>query len=271
MNELTAIILTKDEESDLPRCLEALDGFCETVVVDSGSRDRTREIARKYGAAVLEHPFESFGTQRNWALDHNPFPAEWLLFLDADEVATAAFRDTVRRAISEASTGIAGFYCCWRMMLDDVWLKRADNFPKWQLRLLRNGRVRFIDIAHGQKEGAVEGRLEFLREPYLHYAFSKGWSAWVERHNRYSTQEAADRALAKATIRDALVANPSQRNTALKRLTSRIPGWPLLRFIHTYMLRGGFLDGSAGLRYCAMIAYYEFLIQLKMREVSRKT
>ena len=270
MNKITAIILTKDEENDLPRCLRSLAGFCDLLVVDSGSRDRTRQVAMEEGATVLEHPFESFGRQRNWALDQNPFSNEWLLFLDADEVATPAFQETLRRAVDEAKADVAGFYCCWRLMLDDVWLKRADNFPKWQLRVLRKGRAGFVDVAHGQKEGEVNGRLEFLREPYLHYAFSKGWTAWVERHNRYSTQEAGDRAYAKISLHDAFVANPSRRNTALKRLTSRIPGWPLLRFFHTYMLRGGFLDGGAGLRYCTMVAYYEFLIQLKMRELGRQ-
>lgn len=271
MKNITAIILTKDEEGDLPRCLEALGEFCHLLVVDSGSRDRTRERALEAGATVLEHPFESFGKQRNWALDHNPFSTPWTLFLDADEVATPAFRQAVLRVTGEADPGTAGFYCCWQMMLEGVWLKRADNFPKWQLRLLRTGRVRFIDIAHGQKEGEVDGRLEFLREPYLHYAFSKGWAAWVERHNRYSTQEANDRAHARVKLREAFDRNPSRRNTALKRIVSQIPGWPFLRFLHSYMVRGGFLDGRVGLRYCAMIAYYEFLIQLKMREYARPT
>ncbi|MDD5199694.1 MAG: glycosyltransferase family 2 protein [Terrimicrobiaceae bacterium] len=271
MKKITAIILTKNEEADLPRCLAALAGFADLIVLDSGSGDRTRDIAFEYDARFIEHPFESFGKQRNWVLDNHRFATEWVLFMDADEVATPAFKEAVQRAITSPSKDMAGFYCCWKMILDGVWLKRADNFPKWQLRLVRIGRVKFIDAGHGQKEGEVVGGLEFIREPYLHYAFSKGWSAWIDRHNRYSTLEAGERVAAPVSLKQALVANPSQRNKLLKPFVSRIPGWPLWRFAYTYLLRGGFLDGSAGFRYCAMIAYYEFIIQLKMQSAQGRS
>ena len=265
MNDLTAVILTKNEESDLPRCLSALSGFAKLVVVDSGSTDRTLEIAAEHGAVVLEHPFESFGKQRNWALER--VSNGWTLFLDADEIATDEFKAAVKAAIADAPTDVAGFYCCWKMMLDSVWLKNSDNFPKWQLRVIRNRRVTFIDAGHGQKEGEVRGRLEFIREPYLHYGFSKGWSAWIERHNRYSTLEARERVRGSASLRDVFITNASQRNRALKLLVSKIPFWPLLRFTYTYLFRGGFLEGRQGFTYTAMLAFYEFLIQSKMREI----
>jgi len=267
MNDLTVIILTKNEERDLPQCLASLQGFAKLVVVDSGSTDRTCEISVAHGAQVLSHPFESFGKQRNWALDR--FSQGWTLFLDADEVATEAFKRAVKISIEGASDEIAGFYCCWKMMLDGVWLKNSDNFPKWQMRLVRNRRVSFIDVGHGQKEGEIRGRCDYIHEPYLHYGFSKGWSAWVDRHNRYSTLEAQDRAQAAVSIKEIFSANPSQRNKAIKRFVSRLPGWPLLRFVYSFFLRGGFLEGNAGFNYCAMLAFYEYLIQIKMKEANR--
>ena len=269
MNDLTIVVLTLNEEADLPRCLLSLEGFGRLVVVDSGSMDQTRQIAIDHGSLLLEHPFETFGAQRNWALDQLTLKSsdDWILFLDADEVATINFRSAVERAIDTASNEVAGFFCCWKMLLNGVWLKKSDNFPKWQVRLIRNQRVRFIDVGHGQKEGTVLGMLQFLREPYLHYGFSKGWSAWIDRHNRYATLEAKERSLHKAKFSDIFVASPTNRNKALKLLLGQLPGWPLGRFVFTFILRGGFLEGQAGMSYCLMLAYYEFIIQLKMSEI----
>lgn len=226
------------------------------------------EIAESAGATVFSNTFSSFGQQRNWAIDHCGMGSEWLLFLDADEVATPAFFHAVDAAIKAADRNVAGFYCCWKLMLFDRWLRRCDSFPKWQFRVVRRGRARFADYGHGQKEGEVDGGLDYIREPYLHYAFSKGWSAWMERHNRYSTMEAQERLKHRASLRELFATqSASLRNKALKPLLSRIPGWPLLRFIADYVLRLGFLEGRAGLVYCLNMAYYEYLIQLKMREI----
>lgn len=263
---LAIIILTRNEAADLPACLAALAGWGQLIVVDSGSTDGTPEIARGAGAAVETHPFASFGEQRNWALDRGALcDGQWVLFLDADEIATPAFRAAVDREIAAAPGEVAGFYCCWKTMLEGQWLRRCDSFPKWQFRLLRRGRARFIDSGHGQKEGAVDGRIGYVREPYLHQAFSKGWSHWLRKHDEYSTLEAADRREARVSWGNLFSADGSVRNRALKPLVSRLPGWPLLRFLHMYVVKGGFLEGRAGLTHSVNMAYYEFLIRLKMR------
>jgi glycosyltransferase involved in cell wall biosynthesis len=267
---VSIVILTKDEAGDLPLCLEAV-AWCDDVhVVDSGSTDRTCEIAREHGAQVLARPFDSFARQRNWALANCALRHAWVLFLDADERATPAFAAGVRTAIQAAPVQVAGFYCCWKMMLDGRWLKWSDSFPKWQLRLLRRGRVQFVDVGHGQKEGGVDGRLDYVREPYLHYAFSKGWRHWVDRHNRYSDLEAIERGGAAIEWQTLFDRHASQRNKALKQVFSRVPGWPLLRFLHAYLLKAGFLDGRPGFDYAVMLGFYEFLIRIKIREFRRR-
>lgn len=266
---LTTVILTRDEAADLPRCLAALADWGELVVVDSGSADATVEIARAAGARVYVHPFAGFGQQRNWALASAELSTPWVLFLDADEVATPAFRAAVDAAVAAAPDDVAGFFLCWRTLLEGRWLRRCDSFPKWQFRLLRRGRATFIDSGHGQKEGVIDGRLEYVREPYDHHAFSKGWTHWLDKHNRYSSREAAERLRAApgARWRDVPRARGgSARNRLLKPLVSRLPAWPLLRFLHMYLLKGGFLEGRPGFVYCLQMAYYEFLIQLKIRE-----
>jgi glycosyltransferase involved in cell wall biosynthesis len=265
---LSVVILTLNEAMNLPRCLAALPAGIEVIVVDSGSTDGTPEMAANLGAKVLIHPFASFGVQRNWAIDSAGASQPWILFLDADEEATPAFWDQLGNLIQRDSDGrLAGVFCCWKMMLRGRWLKRSDSFPKWQLRLLRRGRVRFVDAGHGQKEGEVNGETAYLTEPYLHHAFSKGWTDWLTRHNRYSTQEAVARLAAGAgSWRQAFKASGSERNKRLKPLVSRLPFWPVVRFLHDYLWRGGVLEGREGLDYALLMAIYEYLICLKMRD-----
>lgn len=266
---ISVIILTKNEELDLPKCLESVKWSDDVHVLDSGSTDKTCEVAYLYGVKFWENSFETFGKQRNHALDHLDLKYDWVLFLDADEVVTNEFRAAVIHAVKEAGSDVAGFYCCWKMMLEGQWLKHCDNFPKWQFRLLRKGKARFIDFGHGQKEDEIIGKIEYIKEPYLHYSFSKGWSEWIERHNKYSSQEAVARLNAPPPFANVFSRHGSVRNPALKSYLSRIPGWPILRFIHAYIINLGFVEGIPGLIYCINMGYHEFLIQIKMRELKK--
>ncbi|PTX45343.1 glycosyltransferase involved in cell wall biosynthesis [Christiangramia gaetbulicola] len=267
---VSVVILTKNEERDLARCLESLKWSNDVHVLDSGSVDQTIKIALDYNAKVSKHKFESFGQQRNFALEHIDFKNEWILFLDADEVVTKEFKEDLISSILEADDETVGFYCCWKMMLEDRWLKYCDNFPKWQFRVLKKGKAEFTDFGHGQKEGRVDGKLEYIKEPYLHYSFSKGWTQWIERHNKYSSQEAEARLDNCPPFRNIFNKHSSTRNPALKSWLIKVPGWPLLRFLHAYFFNLGFLEGSPGFIYCTNMAYHEFLISIKMRELKRK-
>ena len=264
---VTIVILTKNEEKDLSACLQAINWSDDIYVLDSGSTDKTVEIAQSHGANVIVNPFVSFGQQRNFALDNISGKYDWILFLDADEVATERFKEAVLSATRGAGEDIAGYYCCWKMMLDNVWLKHCDNFPKWQFRLMKKGKARFTDFGHGQKEAEIVGTIAYLKEPYLHYGFSKGWSQWIERHNKYSSQEAKERYTNCPPLGNILSKHGSVRNPALKSWLSRLPGWPMLRFLQAYLFNLGFLEGVPGFIYCANMAYYEFLIQIKIREL----
>lgn len=264
---ISVIILTKNEELDLEKCLRSVHWSDDIHVLDSGSTDKTLEIALRLNAIISTNSFESFGKQRNFALDHLTIKNEWILFLDADEVVTPEFHRAVLNEITIADSNVAGFYCCWKMILQGKWLKYCDNFPKWQFRIMRTGRARFTDFGHGQKEGEIQGILKYIKEPYLHYGFSKGWYHWIERHNKYSTQEAQARLKSNAPFKDIFSAHGSLRNPALKSFLSRFPGWPFLRFFYSYILKLGFLEGGVGFTYCINMSYYEFLIQIKMKEI----
>ncbi|MEO6221317.1 MAG: glycosyltransferase family 2 protein [Ginsengibacter sp.] len=264
---ISIVILTKDEEKDLPACLQSVVWSDDVHVLDSGSADKTIKIAGDAGAHIWFNPFISFGDQRNFALDHITFKNDWILFLDADEVVTERFCKAMFVTIDKAENNVAGFYCCWKMMLEDRWLRHSDNFPKWQFRLIRKGMARFTDFGHGQKEDCVVGDIEYIKEPYLHYGFSKGWAHWIDRHNRYSNNEAAVRLNNCPPFKNIFSRHGSIRNPALKSWLSRLPGWPFLRFFHAYIINLGFLEGNPGFIYCINMAYYEFLIQIKMREI----
>lgn len=266
---VSVVVLTKNEAADLSACLDSVSWCNDIHVLDSGSTDTTLDIAAAFTTTITFNLFESFGKQRNFALENLALKNEWVLFLDADEVATEKFKVDIFSAIKNADEGVAGFYCCWKMMLDGIWLKHSDNFPKWQFRLVHKNRAHFTDFGHGQKEGDFKGSIEYIKEPYLHYGFSKGWHHWIERHNRYSDLEAIARLSATPSFNNIFSATSSIRNPALKSWMSKIPGWPLLRFFQAYIFNFGFVEGRPGLVYCINISYYEFLIQIKMKENKR--
>ncbi|MEO3407488.1 glycosyltransferase family 2 protein [Mucilaginibacter sp. CAU 1740] len=264
---ISVIILTKNEEADLPKCLNSLSWTDDVHVLDSLSTDDTCEIAMAYGAKVTINPFVSFGKQRNFALENIETKYNWILFLDADEVATPEFAACLLSNVKNADANTAGFYCCWKMMLENRWLKNSDNFPKWQLRVVNKGKVTYTDFGHGQKEDEVLGSVGYLKVPYLHYGFSKGWSHWIERHNRYSTLEAIARLDNIPPFKNIFSKHGSTRNPALKSWLIKVPGWPILRFIHAYVFNLGFIEGTPGLTYCINLSFYEHMIKIKMREI----
>lgn len=264
---ISVIILTKNEEADLPGCLNSLTWTDDIHILDSFSTDNTCQIAKQHGAKVTANAFESFGKQRNYALENIAVKYNWILFLDADEVCTPQFANEILLATDNAQDDTAGFYCCWKMMLQDIWLKKCDNFPKWQLRLLRKGRITYKDFGHGQKEDMVNGQALYIKEPYIHFGFSKGWSHWIERHNRYSTLEAIARLDIRPPFKNIFSKHGSTRNPALKSWLVKIPGWPLLRFMYTYIFGLGFTEGLPGLTYCINLSFYEHMIMIKTREI----
>lgn len=266
---VSVLILTKNEALHLPGLFRSL-AWCDDIhVIDSQSVDDTAALAEKAGAQVYFHPFTGFGEQRNWALSNCRIKHEWVLFLDADETTPPRFIRALAETVESAPASVAGYYCCWKMIVEDVWLKHSDHFPKWQFRLLRRDRARFINYGHGQKEDAVSGTIGYLKEPYEHHALGKGWAEWIDRHNRYSTEEARERAGTQVDWKGVFSSEGPRRNRALKTWVSRIPGWPILRFLATYVFNLGFLEGRVGFIYCVNLAYYEFLIQIKINEIKR--
>jgi glycosyltransferase involved in cell wall biosynthesis len=268
---ISVLILTHNEERDLPGCLDSV-AWCDDIhVFDSESTDRTREIAQARGVTVTVRPFDTYARQRNAALQL-PFRYPWVLVLDADERATPALSTEVQRVIATVPENVSAFRVRRRDFLWGTWLKHAQLTP-FYLRLLRLGRVHYTRDINEIVE--VEGDICELDAPLDHLAFSKGITHWVSKHNQYSSQEAellaSGDAVHAGSLRDAFfVRDFSERRVAQKALFYRLPARPLLKWLYMMFIRRAVLDGAAGVMYATLQSFYEYLIEVKCREIERR-
>ena len=266
----SVLILTLNEAQNLPRCLESVAWSDDIVVLDSFSSDDTVEIARRAGARVFQRRFDNERNQRAASLEI-PFRHPWVFNPDADEITPPELRDEILRVAADPNRPEAAFRVRFKTMFLGTWIKHSSLYPTWVVRLLRPEAVRFEReinlryVIHG-----AEGRLE---NHLLHYSFNNGMTAWLEKHNRYSSAEAREMLAAAEkdfNPRELLRRDPVARRRAIKELSFRLPARPTLRFLYSYFFRLGFLDGGAGYHYCRLAAAYEHMISLKALEFRRR-
>jgi glycosyltransferase involved in cell wall biosynthesis len=269
---VSVLILTLDEELNLPACLASVSWSDDIVVLDSFSQDRTVEIAREFGARVYLRRFDSEPSQRSFGLNEIAYKNRFVYLPDADEVTPPALRDEILAIAAAPGRPEVAFHVRSRTMFMGRWLRRSGLYPTWFVRLVEPGRVRFErEINLRTVADGPEGRLD---SHLLHYTFNKGLNAWFEKHNRYSWHEARESRKSLAAERvdwgALLFTTGAERRRALKTLSFRLPCRPLLRFLYMYLLRGGFLDGRAGFIYCRLLMTYETMIVAKMIEIQRR-
>jgi glycosyltransferase involved in cell wall biosynthesis len=267
----STLILAKNEHENIVRCLDSLQACDDVVVLDSGSTDGTQDAASARGARVFTRDFDTFADQRNWAIDNVSFKHEWVLHLDADECLTPSLPAELLQVTGADAK--SAYFLANKLIFLGSWIRRSSLYPYYQARLLRLGESRFEQIGHGQHLAFATRGSGRLREPYLHHNFSKGIADWVERHNRYSSDEARRVGDSQQSM-CALVANmlpgksTETRQQAKKLLADRMPFRPFVRFLYAYIWRGGFLDGRAGFHYCMLMAFYDYLTRLKRQELA---
>jgi glycosyltransferase involved in cell wall biosynthesis len=269
---VSVLVPTLDEELNLPECLASLKWANEVFVVDSFSADRTVEIARDCGAQVVQHAFESYSRQKNWALESLPFRNEWVLIVDADERVPSELQAEIESVVSNSAHD--GYYVNRRFIFLGQWIRHAGWYPSWNLRLFRHRLGRYDD-REVHEHVVLDGSVGYLRHDLLHLD-RRGLDAFVARHNRYSTLEAAARLKAlrddpdRARLPLSFLASPVHRKRFLReRVWPRVPAKPLVLFVYMYILRRGFLDGGAGLALCVFHAFQEFIVGLKLAELRR--
>jgi glycosyltransferase involved in cell wall biosynthesis len=270
---ISVLILTKNEEQDLPGCLESLGWSDDIHVYDSYSTDKTLEIARAAGAHITQRHFDNWSAHQNWGLANLPFRYSWVLYLDADERVTPELAASIQQALQNPGDKVA-FRVQRRDFWGERWLKHvvASSF---YMRLFRPEKMRYerlvnpVSIPDGPV-GELAGYLD-------HYPFSKGMTHWLTKHNSYSSLEAqqikANRAAnQRFRLRQAFLAkDPNERRFHQKELFYRMPARPLVKFLLLYVGKRGFLDGRAGFTYAMLQSFYEYMIVLKSQELTGKS
>ena len=246
----SVILITKNEEAAIARVLRSVAFADEIVVVDSGSTDRTVEIARELGAKVTVTDYwPGFGTQKNRALDFAT--GDWVLSLDADEWLTAESAEEIRRAVAASAAGTAAYRMPRRSSFCGRFLQHSGWWPDYVVRLFRRGQARFSDDSVHERVIA-DGTIGTLREPIMHETFAD-LDDLVGKMNRYSTLTA------QQLHRDG-------RTSGLIEAVARA----LWAFLRTYVFRAGFLDGREGFMLAVATAEGTYYRYVKLMHLSRK-
>jgi glycosyltransferase involved in cell wall biosynthesis len=263
---VVVIIPAKDEELHIERAIRSAAPIGPVVVVDAESTDRTAELAKAAGAIVVNRPWLGYAAQKNWAMDHLPLEAEWVLFLDADEYFSDALTTEIAACVDRPESG---FFLARENIVLGKALKHAWWYPDYQMRLFRAGRGRFEErLVH--EHVLVDGEVGYLSHPLIHENV-KGIGAWLERHIRYAELEARQiRSASSAgdSLRSSFRGTRAERRRALKtRVWYRMPMRPAIRFVWMYVVKRGFLDGRQGLAYSQLVAAYDAMIDAYLLEL----
>lgn len=280
---LSVLVPVKNEAANLRDCLASVSFAQEIVVIDSASTDETQIIADAAGARIVQFVWNGkFPRKKNWALENIPWRHEWVLIVDADERVTPALEKQIRDAICR--NDVDGFYLNRRFWFLGDWINHCGYFPSWNLRLFRHrlGRYEHIEINGDvlladnevHEHVLLTGQAEYLSAPMEHYAFPD-IATFVEKHNRYSTWEAAlcgqlHQETAEKTLQATPFGTAGERKRWLRKLATRAPFRPTLRFLYHYIWKQGFRDGYRGWVLCRLLAWYERMIILKERELTAK-
>jgi glycosyltransferase involved in cell wall biosynthesis len=272
---VSVIVAVRNEEENLSRCLESLRSVGEVYLVDSFSTDATPEIARSFGAQVVQFRYQGgWPKKRQWALDTLPLAHEWVLLLDADESLTTELAAEIKEAIEDS--GVNGYYIGLDMHFLGRRLRHCGA-AFYKLSLFRRGKGSFECRTADQDTSMcdmevhehviVEGPTGTLKNRLLHRNVSS-LSRYILKHNEYSNWEARvwSEADDKSQLPPSLFGSQAQRRRWLKKKFFKVPGCSALLFFYRYIFRLGFLDGVPGLIYCVFQAIQLFHTKAKLYE-----
>ena len=272
MTDTTVIILTKNEETDIERCIRSVEGWVKRIViVDSGSTDRTVEIASRLGVEVVRHePFADYGRQFNWAVDNLRIKTTWVFRLDADEVITPELRKELEKELEHHATDdVSGFMMRYKVEFMGRYLMHGGFYPFQKITIFKYGKGRFEERAMGEHIVLSEGRCVYLRNDAIHHTL-KTLDLYINKHNWYATREVQDYFDVRSGRENALLDGQPERAKKLRDgLYYRLPMFlrAKLFFWYRYYLRLGFLDGTPGYIFAFMQAYwYRTLVDAKIYE-----
>lgn len=268
---ISVLILTKNEQQDLPGCLASV-AWCDDIhVFDSFSDDKTVEIAQVAGAKITQRVFDNWSAHQNWGLANINFKYPWVLYIDADERVSESLYNAVKALRLEADSQIVAYELRRRdFAWNGKWLKYAQMSP-FYLRLFRPDKMRYERLVNPVSipDGTIDKVDGFLD----HYPFSKGVKFWIQRHLSYADMEAMTRlkdldnavdfSLKKALFSKDFV----EKRYHQKGIFYKLPGRPFIKWFYMVVVRRAFLDGRAGLTYAMLQSIYEYFIVLKSNEL----
>ncbi len=271
---VSVLIPVRNEVGNIADCLESVAWSDDVVVVDSGSVDGTVEVASRHGAKVVNFSWNRhFPKKKNWALENVPWKNDWVLILDADERITPALGEEILRRA--ANPDADGYFINRRFMFMGRWIRHCGYYPSWNLRLFRHSLGRYeklhkADTGSGDNEVhehvELNGRAGRLGHDMLHYAYPD-ISTWIEKHNRYSNWEAKVEVETSEKIAGPNIGGHLASRRRMREWSRQMPFRPLLRFLYSYVLKRGFLDGYEGFMFCRLLATYEMFSVFKAREL----
>jgi glycosyltransferase involved in cell wall biosynthesis len=277
---ISVVVLTKNEERNLRNCLESVAGWSrELLVVDSGSKDGTIEIAKEFGAAVVVHSFESHTKQWNWALRHLPFQCEWALCLDADQQVTPELRDKISSLLSKEHGSLPqnGLYLRRRQIFRGKWIKHGGYYPIYLLKLLRHELAWCDENERLDSRFYVKGATDILEGDLIEDNQNEhDITFWIDKHNRYAVAQASEelhrrRGRIAWSITPRLFGTPDERTLFWRDVWYRCPLYvrPFLLFFYRYFFRLGFLDGKQGLIFhFNQSLWFRLLVDAKIEELA---
>jgi glycosyltransferase involved in cell wall biosynthesis len=281
---VTLVVLTFNEERNLPACLDSVAGWAaDLVVVDSGSTDRTVAMAREYGARVVEHPFETHTRQWQWALANVPLTTDWVLALDADQRLTPELRTEIAERLRQPGE-TAGFFLNRRQIFRGRWIRHGGYYPKYLLKLFRRASVSLDATELVDHHFQVAGPTQNLGFDMIEDNQNEASIAvWTAKHNRYAALQARQDVLRESLTGDAVGesrttaaapahrdGSPDARTRRLKRVWHRLPLFvrPCLYVFYRYVLRLGFLDGKEGFVFHVLQGFwYRLLVDINTDEL----
>jgi len=270
LSGVSILILTKNEEQNIEACLDSVRDFDDIVVFDSLSTDRTTALATAKGARVVERPFDNWAAHQNWGNQNIAFKHAWVFYLDADERMTPELRAEILAIAADPAHEAVAYFCGRKNYFMGRWIKHCYP-PSHLMRYFRPEKVRFERLVNPTP--VVDGKAGYLKHYFDHYNFSKGFTEWFDKHNRYSQWEAMEGIKVRAgggQGASLFSGDPALRRKALKQLSFKMPLRPGLKFVYLWLLKRGFLDGVPGLTYCLLQTIYEYQIDLKMKEIVLK-
>lgn len=275
---ISTIILTKNEELNLPTCLASLQNLeLDIFIVDSGSTDRTLEIAQEFGCQIFHHPFENQARQLNWAIENLPIQTPWIMRLDADERLTPELVAELQQILPKTPKDISGYQVKRRVFFMGRWIRHGGYYPTWLLRIWRNGCGTCEQLWMDEHIVLSQGEVANLQHDIIDENH-KGLTFWTEKHNRYADREVKDLLLSKGEkssdqlLQSNSYSQASQRRWVKKNLYGRSPLFlrAFIYFLLRYTIGLGFLDGKQGLVFHFLQGFwYRFLVDAKIYEIQK--